>query len=185
MKLYIKNMACESCKVLVKDELEKIHIKPLKVELGEVEVKNKISEQKLKNFASGIKKGGLEITKNKEGILIDKMKQVIQDFIKNKKSIRSNLSDYMSKKLNYDYTYLSGYFSSMQASTIEQYYIGLKIEKAKELLVLSDMTLSEIADKLDYSSVSHLSHQFKQVTGLSASHFKKLKIIRRKTMQEL
>lgn len=185
MKLYIRNMACESCKVLVKEELKNIGVEPLKVELGEAEVKGKISEKKQKQFNSAIKKAGLEVVQSKEGILIDKIKGAIADFIANKKSIKSNLSDYLGRKLHYDYAYLSSYFSAMQVTTIEQYTISLKIEKVKEMLVLDDLTLSQIADKLDYSSVSHLSSQFKKVTGLPASHFKKLRTIRRKTIQDL
>lgn len=178
-------MACESCKVIVKEELEEVGVKPLKVELGEVEVKGRVPKEKLAKFKIAIQKAGLELVKTREGILVDQVKVVIGEYIANKKHIKSNLSDYLGKKLNYDYPYLSSYFSSINASTIEQYSIGLKIEKAKEMLLLEDMTLSQIADKLDYSSVSHLSNQFKKVTGLPASHFKRLRNIRRKTIQDL
>lgn len=185
MKLYIRNMACESCKVLVKEELEKMGVHPIKVELGEAEVKEKLSEKQQKQFAGEIKKAGLELVKSKEGVLADQIKAVIAEYIDNSSNIKNNLSDYLSKKLNYDYSYLSSYFSAMQANTIEQFTISLKIEKAKEMLVLEDLTLTQIADKLNYSSVSHLSNQFKKVTGLAASHFKKLRSIRRKTIQDL
>lgn len=185
MKLYIRNMACESCKVLVKEELEKIGAHPLKVELGEVDVKEKLSEKKQEQFAIAIKKAGLELVKSKEGVLADQIKALIAEYIDNNSRIKINLSDYLSKKLNYDYAYLSSYFSTMQANTIEQYTIALKIEKIKEMLVLEDLTLTQIADRLNYSSVSHISTQFKKVTGLPASHFKKLRSIRRKTIQDL
>jgi AraC-like DNA-binding protein len=185
MKLYIRNMACQSCKVLVKEELEKLGAHPVKVELGEAEVKEKLSEKQQKQFAGEIKKAGLELVKSKEGVLVDQIKAVIAEYINNNSHIKNNLSDYLSKKLNYDYSYLSSYFSAMQANTIEQFTISLKIEKAKEMLVLEDLTLTQIADKLNYSSVSHLSNQFKKVTGLAASHFKKLRSIRRKTIQDL
>ncbi|MFT3680769.1 MAG: helix-turn-helix domain-containing protein [Ferruginibacter sp.] len=185
MKLYIRNMACESCKIVVKEELEKMGLHPLKVDLGEADVKEKLSDKQQKQFNNAIQKAGLEVVKNKEGILIDQVKAVIIDYIENNDRIKSNLSDYLSKKLNYDYAYLSSYFSAMQASTIEQYMIALKIEKVKEMLVLEDLTLTEIAYKLNYSSVAHLSNQFKKVTGLPASHFKKLREIRRTTIQKL
>lgn len=185
MKLYIKNMACESCKVVVKEELEKLGAQPLKVDLGEADVKEKLSAAEQKEFNKAIKKAGLELVKSKEGVLIDQVKAAIMDYIDNNSSIKSNLSDYLSRKLNYEYGYISSYFSAMQASTIEQFAINLRIEKVKELLVLDDLTLTQIADKLNYSSVAHLSTQFKKVTGLPASHFKKLRAIRRNTIQAL
>jgi YesN/AraC family two-component response regulator len=185
MKLYIRNMACESCKILVKEELKKIGADPVKVELGEAETVKKLSEKEQKEFGSAIKKAGLELVKTKEGVLTDQVKAMVAEYINSGERIRVNLSDYLSKKLHYDYAYLSSYFSAMQANTIEQYAISLKIEKVKELLVLEDLTLTQIADKLNYSSVAHLSTQFKKVTGLPASHFKKLRTLRRKTIQDL
>lgn len=185
MKLYIKNMACESCKIVVKEELEKIGAHPIKVDLGEVEVKEKLTAAEQKEFDASIKKAGLELVKSKEGVLADQIKAVIAEYVENNSQIKNNLSDYLSKKLNYDYSYLSSYFSAMQANTIEQFAINLKIEKVKEMLVLEDYTLTQIADKLNYSSVAHLSSQFKKVTGLPATHFKKLRAIRRKTIQDL
>lgn len=185
MKLYIKNMACDSCIVVVRKELEDQGIQPVSVSLGEAEVKGKPSAKKLANFNEAIQEAGLELVQNKESILIDKIKLAIFEFVSNKKRINVNLSDYLSKKLHYDYPYLSTYFSTISASTIEQYMIALKIEKAKELLLLEDLSLSQIADNLGYSSVSHLSQQFKKVTGLPASHFKRLKMIRRNTIQRL
>lgn len=185
MKLYIRNMACESCKVLVKEELEKLHLHPLKVDLGEAEVKENIPEKKQEQFASAIKKAGLELVQTKEGVLADQIKALIAEYISSEEKIKVNLSDYLSKKLHYDYAYLSSYFSAMHANTIEQYSIALKIEKVKEMLVLEDLTLTQIADRLNYSSVAHLSSQFKKVSGLPASHFKRLRSVRRKTIQDL
>ena len=185
MKLYIRNMACESCKIVVKEELEKMGVHALKVELGEAEIKEKLSAAEQKQFDVSIKKAGLELVKSKEAILIDQVKAVITEYIENNGDIKMNLSDYLSKKLNYDYSYISSYFSAMQANTIEQFMINLKIEKVKEMLVLEDLTLTQIADKLNYSSVAHLSTQFKKVSGLPASHFKKLRTVRRKTIQDL
>jgi YesN/AraC family two-component response regulator len=185
MKLYIRNMACESCKILVQEELKKLGAEPLKVDLGEAEIKKKLSDKEQKQFNAAINKAGLELVKTKEGVLTDNIKALIAEYIESKENNRVNLSDYLSKKLHYDYAYLSNYFSAMQANTIEQYAIALKIEKVKELLILENVTLTQIADKLHYSSVAHLSTQFKKVTGLPASHFKKLGTIRRKTIQDL
>ena len=185
MKLYIRNMACESCKIFLKEELEKMGVHPIKVELGEAEVKEKLSEKQQKQLNSEIKKAGLELVKSKEAVLVDQIKAIIAEYVDDNSNIKINLSDYLSKKLNYDYSYLSSYFSAMQANTIEQFTINLKIEKVKEMLVLDDLTLTQIADKLNYSSVAHLSNQFKKITGLPASHFKKLRSIRRKTIQDL
>lgn len=177
-------MACESCKVLVREELEKIGIAPLSVDLGEAELPNKITALEQKQFGNAIKKAGLELVKSREGILIDLIKGAIKDYVEHSE-LKNNLSDYLSRKLHYEYAYLSSYFSAMQAGTIEQYAIALKIEKVKELLVLEGLTLTEIAYKLRYSSVAHLSHQFKKATGLNASHFKKLRSVRRITIQSL
>lgn len=184
MKLFIRNMACESCKILVREELKKIGIAPLSVDLGEAEIKTKLTAGEQKEFGNAIKKAGLELVKSREGILIDLIKGAIKDYVEHTE-LKSNLSDYLSKKLHYDYAYLSSYFSAIQAGTIEQYAIALKIEKVKELLVLEGLTLTEIAYRLQYSSVAHLSHQFKKATGLTASHFKKLRSIRRITIQSL
>ncbi len=185
MKLFVRNMACESCKVVVKEELEKLGYTPLKVDLGEVETKENIPEKEQKKLSAAIKKAGLELVKNREGLLLDQIKAVILEYVEGSQRIKVNLSAYLSKKLHYNYTFISGYFSAMQATTIENYTIALKIEKVKEMMVVDGLTLSEIADKLNYSSVAHLSHQFKKVTGLSASHFKKLRTLRRKTIQDI
>jgi len=185
MKIYIRHMACESCKVVVREALLNLNLTPQKIELGEAEFKGKLTEKKEKKLNESIKKVGLELVKDKEAILVDQIKAAIADYIDNIHRIKVNLSDYLSKKLHYDYKLLSSYFSAMQPGTIEQYMINLKIEKAKEYLVLDNLTLSEIAYKLNYSSVAHLSGQFKKVSGLPASYFRKLGNVRRKTMQEL
>ena len=117
--------------------------------------------------------------------MVDQVKAAIAEYVTKGEQQKINLSEYLSKKLNYDYNYLSSYFSAMQANTIEQYAIALRIERVKEMLVLEDKTLSQIADDLNYSSVAHLSGQFKKVTGLPATHFKKVRTVRRKTMQDL
>ena len=186
MKLYIRNMACESCKILVKEELEKLGVQPKSVELGEVETKKELSAEKQKKFNAAIKKAGLEVVENKEGILLEKIKKEILNYaFHSDEKMPKNFSSYLSKKLNYSYSYLASFFSSMEAKTIEQYIISLKIEKAKEIILFKELTLSEIAYKLNYSSVAHLSAQFKKVTGLTPSHFKALKKKRRIVLQQL
>ncbi|MEP6676782.1 MAG: AraC family transcriptional regulator [Ferruginibacter sp.] len=185
MKLYIKHMACESCKIVVKDELEKLGLHPKKVELGEVDVKEKLSAPQQKKFNNAIKKAGLELAEDKDGVLLDQIKNVIFEYVNNTEKLPTNFSTYLSKKLHHDYSSLSRYFSDMQATTIEQFIIQLKIERVKEMIVLDDFTLTEIAYKMHYSSVSHLSKQFKKVTGLAPSHFKRLKNKRRITIQNL
>ena len=186
MKLFIKNMACESCKIVVREEIEKLGLHPKKVELGEAEVKEKISAEKQKELNAAIKKAGLELIHNKEGILLEKIKKEIIDYVNHPdERPAGKFSQFLSKKLNYSYSYLASFFSAMQATTIEQYIISLKIERVKEYLLFNDLTLSEIAYKLNYSSVAHLSGQFKKVTGLTPSHFKLLKKKRRIVIQQL
>ncbi len=185
MKLFIKNMACESCKVVVKNALEELDIIPIKVELGEVETNETISIDEKAQLNNKLKKVGLELLEKKNGILIEKIRQVIIDYVNHaheKPSIK--FSAYLSKELNYSYSYLANFFSEIEATTIEQYLISLKIEKIKEMILFQEHSLSEIAYKLNYSSVAHLSAQFKKATGLTPTHFKKLKE-KRKSIQEL
>lgn len=179
-------MACESCKLVVKEALEKLHLHPQRVELGEAEIKGDLSPDKQKRLNDAIRKAGLELIENKEGILLEKIKKEIQKYAYTsggKPSI--NLSRHLAEKLNYSYSYIATFFSSMEAKTIEQYIISLKVERAKEMILFKEITLSEIADKLNYSSVGHLSAQFKKVTGLTPSHFKSLKEKKRIVLQQL
>ena len=186
MKLFIRNMACNSCKIVVKEELEKLGLHPKKVELGEAEVQEKLTADQQKKFSNGIKKAGLELIHNKEGIMIEKIKKEILEYIYHSdEKLPINFSKFLSRRLSYSYAYLATFFSAMEATTIEQYIIRLKVEKSKELILFHDFTLTEIAYKLNYSSVSHLSSQFKKVTGLTPSHFKALKKKRRIALQDL
>ncbi|HTB51734.1 MAG TPA: helix-turn-helix domain-containing protein [Ferruginibacter sp.] len=176
MKVYIKNMACECCKAFVQDELEKLDLDVQSIDIGEATLQEKISKEKLDKFNSAIKRAGLELIESKEGLLLEKIKKAIIDYVDNSKEKPGiNLSVFLNKELHLDYAYLSRFFSEIEATTIEQYLISLKIDKVKELLVLNDYTLTEIADRLYYSSVAHLSAQFKKMTGLTPSHFKKLR----------
>jgi AraC-like DNA-binding protein len=176
MKIYIQNMVCMRCKMVVKSELDKLGLHYGKVELGEVEIMEDISARQLDSLNIGLKESGLELMSDKKSILVEKIKTMIIELVHyNDDQIKINLSDYLSEKLNYNYTYLANLFTEVKGTTIEQYYIAHKIEKVKELLVYHDLNLTEIAWKLHYSSVAHLSNQFKKKTGLTPSQFKNLK----------
>lgn len=186
MKIYVKNMACESCKVVVKEALEELDISTIKVELGEIEIKEDISDDKKKKLNNKIKKVGLELLEKKHGILIEKIRKVVIDYVYNsdeKPNIK--FSVLLSEELGHSYNYLANFFSEIEANTIEQYIIALKTERIKELIMFDEHTFSEIAHKLHYSSVAHLSTQFKRVTGLTPSHFKALKEKRRIAIQNI
>ena len=186
MKIYVKNMACESCKVVVREALEELDISPVKVELGEIETKEDISDDEKAKLNSKIKKFGLELLEKKQGVLIEKIRKVIIDYVyKSDEKPNVKFSVLLSEELNHSYTYLANFFSEVEATTIEQYIIALKIERIKELIIFGEHTFSEIADKLHYSSVAHLSSQFKKITGLTPSHFKRLKEKRRITIQNI
>jgi len=162
--------------MVVKSELDKLGLHYGKVELGEVEIMEDISARQLDSLNIGLKESGLELMSDKKSILVEKIKTMIIELVHyNDDQIKINLSDYLSEKLNYNYTYLANLFTEVKGTTIEQYYIAHKIEKVKELLVYHDLNLTEIAWKLHYSSVAHLSNQFKKKTGLTPSQFKNLK----------
>jgi len=186
MKIYVKNMACESCKIFVKDALKELDIVTVKVELGEIETKEDVSDADKKELNKKIKKAGLELLEKKQGVLIEKIRKVAIDYIyKSDGKPNIKFSVLLSEELNHNYTYLSNFFSEVEATTIEEFIISLKIERIKELIIFGEDSISEIANKLHYSSVAHLSNQFKKVTGLTPSHFKKLKEKRRITIQNI
>lgn len=186
MKIFVKNMACESCKIVVKDALDELGISPLKIELGEIETKDDISDTDKKNLNSKINKAGLELLEQKQGVLIEKIRKTMIEYVyKSDEKPNIKFSVLLSKELNHSYTYLSNFFSEVEATTIEQFIIALKIERIKELIIFGEDTLSEISYKLHYSSVAHLSNQFKKVTGLTPTHYKALKERRRITIQNI
>jgi AraC-like DNA-binding protein len=186
LKLYIKYMVTIRCKMVVKSELEKLGLHFANVELGEVAIKEDLSEEQKDRLRTGLKKSGLELMDDKKSILVEKIKGVIIELVHyNDDQLKINLSDYLAEKLNHNYTYLANLFSEVKGITIEQFYLAHKIEKVKELLVYDELTLTEIAYKLNYSSVDHLSNQFKKMTGLTPSHFKDLKHKRRKTLENM
>jgi AraC-like DNA-binding protein len=168
--------------MVVKSELEKLGLHYLTVDLGEAEIMESPSAEQLSLLNIALKKSGLELMENKKSILVEKIKLIIIELVHyNDEHLKINFSVYLSKKLNLNYTYLANLFTEVKGTTIEQFYLAHKIEKVKELLVYDELNLSEIAWKLHYSSVAHLSNQFKKITGLTPTHFKNLKNKRRST----
>lgn len=179
-------MVCSRCKMAVKTELEKAGLHALTVELGEVETKEHITAETLKQLNTSLKRLGFEIIDDRKSRLIEKIKSSIVEIIHHgHENIAVNFSEYLAQKLNYDYNYLSNLFSEVEGTTIEKYFIVQKIEKVKELLKYDELTLSEIADRLGYSSVAYLSNQFKKQTGLSPSFYKSSKQNSRRSIDEL
>lgn len=186
MKLFIKYMVSTRCKMVVKEELKKIGLHFVFVDLGEIEIMEDITDEKRNLLRKGLLNSGLELMEDKKAILIEKIKNVIIEMVHYSDEIpKVNYSDYIGEKLNHDYTYLSNIFSEVKGMTIQQFIINHKIERAKELLLYDEFNLTEISYKLNYSSVAHLSNQFKKVTGLTPSHFKKLKEKRRNPIEEI
>lgn len=179
-------MVSNRCKIAVKEELNKLGLHFIVIDLGEVEVMEDISSGQRAQLKAGLLDSGLELMDDKRGILIEKIKAAIIEMIYNKDDmVKIKFSDYLSDKLDYDYTYMANLFSEVQGTTIEQFIIAHKIERIKELLIYGELNISEIAWKLNYSSVAHLSNQFKKVTGLSPTHFKQMKDKRRVPIEEI
>ncbi len=186
MKLYIKNMVCSRCKMVVRSELEKLRLTPITVELGEVELQEETIENQKAALQSNLNLLGFEIIDDKNSKTIEKIKNLIIDLVHYKNNeLTVNLSEYISQNLLQDYNTLSNLFSEVANTTIEKYFISQKIEKVKELLMYDELSLSEIAIKLNYSSVGYLSNQFKKVIGFSPSYFKQLKVNKRKQIEDL
>ncbi|MGM9476586.1 helix-turn-helix domain-containing protein [Pedobacter sp. GSP4] len=186
MKLHIKNMVCNRCKMVVKAELEKLGLKPLLVELGEVTLAEKISPEDKEKISDNLGHFGFELLEDKKTQVAEQIKTSIINLVHYaKEPLKINLSAYLSEQLNLEYPQLSSFFSEVENQTIEKYFIAQKIEKAKEMLTYGELTLSEIAYQLNYSSVAHLSAQFKKVTGLTPSAYKSTSADSRKTLDEV
>ena len=186
LKLYIKYMVSIRCKMIVKDELKNLGLHFVNVNLGEVEIMEDITSLQREQFKTNLLKSGLEVMDDKKAVLIEKIKNVIIEMVHYTDELpKINFSVYLSDKLNYDYTYLSNLFSETEGTTIEQFILLHKIERVKELIIYDELNLTEIAFKLHYSSVSHLSSQFKKITGLTPSFFKSLKNKKRDTLEDL
>ncbi len=186
MKLYIKNMVCNRCIMAVKNELEKFGHQSLNITLGEVQLSNEMTDSEKDIFGERLKTLGFEMIDDKKSRIIGQIKSSIIEVVHHHNDgLKSNLSDYLSNRLHHDYTYLSNLFSETEGITIEKYFITQKIEKVKELLVYDELSLSEIATKMNYSSVAYLSNQFKKVTGLTPTYFKNIKENKRRPLDEL
>lgn len=172
--------------MVVATELEKLGISYKNLNIGEVDITGSISDEQKADLDIALKRSGLELMNNKKSQLIEKIKIIITELIHySEEELKINFSDFLSEKLDLDYTYLANLFSEVTGTTIQQFIIKHKIERAKELLVYDELNLSEIAWKLNYSSVQHLSNQFKKITGLTPSHFKELKNKKRKSISTL
>jgi len=179
-------MVSTRCKLTVKEELKKLKLHFIVVELGEVEIMENISIDQRELLKEALFISGLELMDDKKAMMIEKIKTIIIEMVHHSDEIiKIKFSDYLSEKLNHDYTYLANLFSEVQGTTIEQFIISHKIERIKELIIYGELNITEIAWKMNYSSVAHLSNQFKKMTGLTPSHFKQLKEKRRTPIEEI
>jgi len=186
LKLFIKYMVSIRCKLMVKSELKKLGLHYIMVELGEVEIKENITAEQHAQLKTGLLKSGLELMDDQRAILIEKIKNIIIEMVHYAdEPPKINFSNYLSDRLNYDYTYLANLFSEVTGITIEHYIIAHKIERVKELLIYDELNLTQISYKLNYSSVAHLSNQFKKVTGLTPTFFKNLKHKKRTSIENV
>jgi len=186
MKLFIKYMVSTRCKMMVKEELKKLGLHFIILDLGEIDIMEDISDEQRKQLSIGLHDSGLELMDDKKAILIEKIINVIIEMIHYVAELpKVNYSDYISEKLKHDYTYLANIFSDVKGITIQQFIILHKIEKVKELIIYDELNLTEIAFNMRYSSVAHLSNQFKKITGLTPSHFKQLKKKRITPLEEI
>ncbi|MDE0536000.1 helix-turn-helix domain-containing protein [Tenacibaculum sp. L6] len=186
MTLFIKNMVCNRCILVIQNELDKLGIGVKSIKLGEVILEKELTSHEKEHLDKILLDLGFEIIDDKKSRIIEKIKNLIINLVHHQDSeTKVNLSELLSNELHHDYNYLSNLFSEVEGTTIEKYFIAQKIEKVKELLVYDELSLSEIAFRLHYSSVAYLSNQFKKVTGLTPSHFKKIRKDRRKPLDEV
>lgn len=184
--IFLKNMVCDRCILVVQSELEKLNIAAKSIKLGEVHLDRKLTAEEYKLMENALIPLGFEVIDDKKSRLIEKIKNIIIEQVHHQdNNAKTNLSDILSNNLHHDYNYLSNLFSEVEGTTIEKYFIAQKIEKVKELLVYDELSLSEIADRLNYSSVAYLSNQFKKVTGLTPSHFKQIREDKRKPLDKV
>jgi AraC-like DNA-binding protein len=186
LKLFIKYMVSNQCKIAVKAELKKLGLHFIVADLGEFEIMEEISAKEREDLRVALLCAGFELMDDKRAVLIERIINVIIEMVHHtSEMIKVNFSDYLSEKLNHDYTYLSNMFSEVKGITIQQFIIIHKVERIKELLMYDELNLTEISYLLNYSSVAHLSNQFKKITGLSPSHFKLLKDKRRIPIEDI
>lgn len=186
MKLYIKYMVSLRCRMMVKEELKKLGIWYVVVDLGVIEILEDITEEQHEQLRVNLKKSGLELLDDKRSILVEKIKNVIIDMIHHTdEMLKVSHSNFISEKLGYDYTYLANVFSEVKGITIQQFIIINKIERVKELLLYNELSLTEISYRLNYSSVAHLSNQFKKITGLTPTFYKGIARKRRGNLENM
>lgn len=186
MKLYIKNMVCSRCEIAVTTELEKIGLTIISIKLGEVELSRDLDNSENQLLAKNLNVLGFELLDDKISKTVERIKNLIINLVHYQtEKQKSNLSSYLADNLKQDYSTLSSLFSETEGTTIEKYFINQKIEKIKELIIYDELNLSEIANQLNYSSISHLSNQFKKITGFSPTHFKQLKDKKRQRIEDL
>lgn len=179
-------MISNRCKLAVKEELQKLGLHFIVVDLGEIEIMEDMTPEQHEQLQLGLLSAGLELMDDKRAVLIERIINIITEMIHHSEELpKVNYSDYISEKLNYDYTYLSNLFSEVKGITIQQFIIVHKIEKVKELLLYGELNLTEISYKMHYSSVAHLSNQFKKITGITPSNYKQLRDKGRKSIEEL
>ena len=186
MQLFIKNMVCNRCILVVQNELDKLGIEATNIKLGEIILKKDLTTAEREALENVLDPLGFQVIDDKKSRMIEKIKNVIIDLVHHQDNdAKTNLSDVLSDALHHDYNYLSNLFSDIEGTTIEKYFIAQKVEKIKELLVYDELSLSEIADRMNYSSVAYLSNQFKKVTGLTPSHFKQIREDKRKPLDKV
>lgn len=185
--LHIKNMVCMRCIKVVKEELSNLKFSVATIELGEVHLREDLKDDDLDKIRHALTINGFELIDDRKSQIINRIKTLIIEYIHHdrEKPENENLSEFLGKELEHDYSYLSNLFSSVEGITIEKYLILQKVEKVKELLVYDELSLKEISYQLDYSSVQHLSNQFKKITGLTPSHFKQIKINKRNPLDKV
>jgi len=184
--LFIKNMVCNRCIMIVQNELDKFDLEVKNIRLGEVILDKEPTTEEKDKLEKALILLGFEVIDDRKSLIIEKIKNIIIDLVHHQDNdTKKNLSDILSSKLHHDYNYLSNLFSEIEGTTIEKYFIAQKIEKVKELLVYDELSLSEIAFRLNYSSVAYLSNQFKKVTGVTPSHFKQIREDKRKSLDKV
>ena len=179
-------MVCNRCILVVQNELDKLGIEATNIKLGEITLKKDLTTKEREELENVLDPLGFQVIDDKKSRMIEKIKNVIIDLVHHQDNdAKTNLSDVLSNALHHDYNYLSNLFSDIEGTTIEKYFIAQKVEKIKELLVYDELSLSEIADRMNYSSVAYLSNQFKKVTGLTPSHFKQIREDKRKPLDKV
>lgn len=186
MKIHIKNMVCDRCKLVVQQILDELGLHARQIELGEVELTSALDEQQTSEFKHKLQLVGFEWLQDKKGRIIEQLQTVMIELVHGQEFIpHVNLQQYLSDKLHYDYTYLNNLFSAAKGVSIKQYLIQQKIERAKELIIYNELSFSQIADRLNYSNSAHFSSQFKKITGMSPREFKQLSKIDRQTLDNV